>query len=436
MSSASEIWEDIMFGMEGQFTPVTLKTWFDEAEGLSFEDGILTIYVPESFKKSIITEKFAKYILPLLRQATGDQTADFVVISEEDKKKLDDAEQQKKCTVIKNYTFENFIVGNSNRFAQAAAMAVASKPAAAYNPLFIYGQSGLGKTHLLYAIANQIRNQNPTASIIYIKGDEFTNELINSIKNGTVEEFRDKYRNADLFLVDDIQFVAGKERTEEEFFHTFNNLHESNKQIVLTSDRPPREMTTLEERLRTRFEWGLLADIQPPDYETRVAIISKKAENLGVTLPTDVMEYIATSIKSNVRQLEGAVKKLCALHEFGMHTITVKLAEQAMRDIMTEEVSKKPSTDLIITEVADFFSIDAAKITGSNRSKELVIPRQIAMYLVRSLTNLSLPDIGREFRRDHSTVHHSINKVEDQVNSDSVFAAKVKDIIKNIQSKQ
>lgn len=435
MEQSQIIWEKILSKLKEEIRPVLFSTWFLDAEPLYLSEDKLTIYVPSEIKKTTIEMRYGEQITNLLKELTGAENPEFEIICAEDEKKIFLSSLKSNSSISESYTFSNFIVGSSNRFAQAAALAVATKPSESYNPLFIYGPSGLGKTHLLYAIANEIRRNNHNFSIIYIKGDEFANDLISSIQNGTIEPFRLKYRKADLLLVDDIQFIAGKERTQEEFFHTFNSLHETNKQIVLTSDRPPREIHTLEDRLKTRFEWGLLADIQPPDYETRVAIISKKAENLNISLPPEVMDYIASSIKNNVRQLEGVVKKICALKELMKEEISTRLAERAIKDIMSEGSGLVPSTDLILEEVANVYNVSISKLLGNNRTKELVVPRQIAMYLIRSMTGLSLPDIGKKFNRDHSTVLHSINKIEQQVLSDSILSGQIKDLIKNIEGK-
>lgn len=435
MEQPQLIWEKVMSKLKEEITPVLLSTWFQDAEALYADEGRFVLYTPSEVKKTTIDMKYSDIITNTICELIGTSFIQLEIVCGEDEKAAFLASLDDCSGISESYTFSNFIVGSSNRFAQAAAMAVATKPANAYNPLFIYGPSGLGKTHLLYAIANEIKKKNKYYSIIYIKGDEFANDLISSIQNGAVEPFRSKYRKANLLLVDDIQFIAGKERTQEEFFHTFNSLHESNKQIVLTSDRPPREIHTLEDRLKTRFEWGLLADIQPPDYETRVAIVSKKAEDLRIKLPTEVTDYIASSIKSNIRQLEGVVKKICALKELMQEEISVRLAEKAVKDIMSEGSGLVPSTSVILDEVAKIYNVPVSKLLSTARTKELVVPRQIAMYLIRSMTGLSLPDIGKKFNRDHSTVLHSINKVEVQLANDPSFSGQLKDIIKNIESK-
>ena len=333
------------------------------------------------------------------------------------------------------FTFDNFVVGSSNQFAHGAAIAVANNPADSYNPLFIYGPSGLGKTHLLYAIAGHIHNKHPEFNIVYIKGDQFTNEMIKALQGGKNFEFRNKYRNADLFLVDDIQFIAGKESTQEEFFHTFNNLYENHKQIVLTSDRSPSDMQKLEERLKTRFEWGLLADIQPPDYETRMAIIKNKAIHLGLDLPDDVCDFIAENVTSNVRQIEGTVKKIHAYHNLNGMTLDIPNVKRAITDIINT-TSILPTPALIISEVSRFYGIEETVLRGTLKNKSTAEARQVAMYLVRKMLNLSYPDIGREFGRDHTTALHSVNKIESLLQKDDHPLHKtIQDISANIINK-
>jgi len=334
---------------------------------------------------------------------------------------------------MEGYTFDNFIVGNSNKFAHAAAVAVTDKPGQTYNPLFIYGNSGLGKTHLLLAIGHDLLNKNPNLNVAYIKGDDFTNELIHAISRSTTNDFHEKYRNVELLLVDDIQFIAGKTATQEEFFHTFNTIYESGHQIVITSDRPPMEMTTLDDRLRTRFEGGLMADIQPPDLETRMAIIRNKATQLGLLLSDDVVLYIAENITSNIRQIEGVIKRLTAYKEILDDTITIDSIKRAISDVIRVGTFI-PSPDSIINATANYFNMTAADLTGVNRTKGVTEARQISMYLIRTLTNLSLPDIGKIFNRNHSTVLVSIRKIESQMEKNPDLAAVIRDITSNINS--
>ena len=332
-----------------------------------------------------------------------------------------------------DYTFERFVVGNSNKFAHAAAVSVAEHPAENYNPLFIYGESGLGKTHLLYAIAHTIHQNHPDYRIVYIRGDSFTNELIRAIREGKNQEFRDKYRSADVFLMDDVQFIAGRDSTQEEMFHTFNNLYEEKKQIVFTSDRPPKEMLRLEDRLKTRFEWGLLADIQPPDYETRMAIIKNKAIRMGVELPEEVLIYVAENITSNVRQIEGTVNKILAFRDLLGNNVDANSVTRAVRDMFKDTTDILPSAGVIIEEVCKFYNIDEEALRGQSRSKETAMARHIAIYIIRNMTKLSLKDIGKEFQnRDHTTVLHSIERIESLSKSNPEIAEVIKDIRSNV----
>ncbi|MEG1943112.1 MAG: chromosomal replication initiator protein DnaA, partial [Angelakisella sp.] len=333
------------------------------------------------------------------------------------------------------YTFDTFIVGSSNKFAHAASWAVASNPAKAYNPLFIYGDSGLGKTHLVCAICEEVKKNNPTFNILYVKGEEFTNELINAISHHETNTFHEKYRAADMLAVDDIQFIGGKESTQEEFFHTFNTLFHGGKQIVLTSDRPPKEIKTLEDRLRTRFEWGLLADIQAPDFETRVAIIRRKAELLNFVIPDDVSEYIANRLKNNIRQLEGVVKKMKAYKQLAGSNPTILLAQSAIKDILSDHQPLPMTVDRIITEVARTYGVTPEEVRSSKRSSMISVARQVAMYIIREVTPMSMADIGEEFNnRDHSTVVYACQQVQKNMVKDSHYKETVDDIVKNIRT--
>lgn len=336
-----------------------------------------------------------------------------------------------------DYTFNNFIVGSSNKFAHAAALAVATNPSNSYNPLFIYGASGLGKTHLLIAIKEEIKSRSGNSLVIYKRGEEFTNELISAISTESTNQFRESYRHCDVLLVDDIQFISGKERTQEEFFHTFNSLYQSGKQIVLTSDRPPKEIKTLEDRLRTRFEWGLLADIQPPDFETRMAIIRRKAELLNFEIPDEVAEYIANRLKNNIRQLEGAVKKLKAYRHLAGAAPSVLVAQNAIRDILNDNQPIPITVERIITEVSRTFGVNPADLRTAKRAAQISTARQVAIYIVREITQMSMSVIGMEFGgRDHSTIVYAIQQVERQMEKDPRYKETVEDIVKNIRDKQ
>lgn len=432
MNSAADVWAKVLTILKNDLgmSETTLSTWFDDATAVSLTGDKLVLVTPAKFKKEVILNHHADKIREALKLLFS-VDMQFDIYAEEEistdhlEETLDDDTDE--------YSFERFVVGSSNKFAHAAAMAVATAPGSVYNPLLIYGGSGLGKTHLLNAIAGTIHKSDPSANVVYVKGEHFTNELIECIQNGTVPSFRNKYRNSDLLLVDDIQFIAGKTSTQEEFFHTFNALYEAKKQIVLTSDRPPIEMATLEDRLRGRFEWGLMADIQPPDYETRMAIISLKANRLGLDLPLELKEIIANSITSNVRQIEGTVKKILAYRDLLSNKITSETVEKAIKDMFMENPGLNPTPEIIIREVSKFYQIDEASLVGKNRSKDTVLPRQVAMYLIRELTNLSFPDIGRSFGgRDHTTVMHSVNKIEAQVKKQDDFKNQIKDIRNNI----
>ena len=404
---ANNILEMALERLERDFPPSSLSAWFDDATVVSFADNRLILHSPVQFKKEFIDKKFVDPLQNSLTELTGDPTTVVVVTGEY-------TAPQTSSSPYDDYTFERFIVGSSNKFAHAAALAVSQRPAAENNPLFIYGNSGLGKTHLMYAIANVLRRTHPEYRIIYVKGEDFTNELITAIQEGNVQAFRNKYRMVDLLLLDDVQFIAGKERTQEEFFHTFNALYEAKKQIVLTSDRPPKEINTLEDPMKTRFEWGLLADIQPPDFETRIAILRDKAAKMEVDLPDDVSTYIAENIQANIRQLEGAVKKIKAMHELMGERITVSLAEEAIDALRTENPGLNPTPERIMEAVANYFYIPIEQMISQNRSKDVAYPRQMAMYMIRQELEYSFPDIAKIFKRDHTTVMHACNKIEEE----------------------
>ena len=425
----NDIWKMVLELLQKDLTQVTMDAWFSDLTAVEFQNDRFVLHTPDSFKQEIIEARYLDNIKSALHELFS-ADIDVVITTGE----FINNNQKKEKNAEDEYTFKQFIVGSSNKFAHAAATAVANNPGRSYNPLFIYGQSGLGKTHLLYAIASAVRGTYPNDRIIYIKGEDFTNELINSIQTARVQEFRDKYRSSDVLLVDDVQFIAGKDSTQEEFFHTFNTLYESKKQIVLTSDRPPKEINLLEDRLKTRFEWGLISDIQPPDYETRIAIIRLKAESLGIELSSEINDYIATTITANVRQLEGTVKKIKALHELMGREIDKSLAEEAITDIFKENPGMKPTPEIILQEFSNFYTIPVEKLRGSGRSRDMVQPRQVAMYLVRKLTDYSLPEIGKVFSRDHTTVLHSINKVEEYLKTTTEMENIIKTLIANIRN--
>ena len=436
MYSSAYVWAKVLTHMENLLSTTVISTWFDDAEVVELTENKLVLYSPSEFRKNIIETRCVGHIQDAMKELF-DMNVEVQVLSGEEV----EAYKQKGRTpqfieYNPQFTFDRFVVGPSNRFAHAAAIAVANRPAETYNPLFIYGPSGLGKTHLLYAIAGEINYRHPDYNIIYIKGDQFTNELIQALQEGKNAEFRNKYRNADLFLVDDIQFISGKESTQEEFFHTFNNLYENHKQIVLTSDRPPSDLLRLEDRLKTRFECGLIADINPPDYETRMAIIRNKSDSLGMDMPDDVCSYIAENITTNIRQIEGTVKKIKAYWELTGMEINVGNVSRAIKDMYKGKADTLPTPSLIISEVGKFYNIDDDTLRGTLKNKGTAEARQVAMYLIRKMTNLSLPDTGKEFGRDHSTVLHSVRKIEKALSdSKNPLNETIRDIMANINSK-
>ncbi|MEG1720318.1 MAG: chromosomal replication initiator protein DnaA [Pseudoflavonifractor sp.] len=436
MNSPADIWTKVLSLMGTEMTSITLNTWFDDTVAVALEDNRFIISTPSDFKRDIITSRYLPAIQTALREIFS---CDFQV------EVIDEAKRSKYSAKVadsgflpgtEDYTFDRFVVGTSNKFAHAAALAVAENPAGSYNPLFIHGESGLGKTHLLYAIAHKIHETHPEFRVVYIKGDSFTNELISAIRESRNQEFREKYRAADVFLMDDVQFIAGRESTQEEMFHTFNTLYEAGRQIVFTADRPPKEMLRLDDRLKTRFEWGLPVDIQPPDYETRVAIIKNKAIRRGMNLPEPVLQYIADNITSNVRQIEGTVNKILAFQELMGESVDVETVTRAVRDMFKDKAEFLPSSDVIIEEVCKFYNIDNDAVRGQGRTKDTALARQIAMYQIRRMTSLSLKEIGREFEgRDHSTVMHSIERIENLMKTSPEIAEIIKDLNANINAR-
>ena len=432
MNPAAEIWSKTLELMKQEMTPTTINTWFDDVTAVALEENRFVLYSPVPFKRDIINARYAAFIQKALHELFS-ADFDILVLTEGE---MDSYKVQKNNNFLpgtEEYTFDRFVVGSSNKFAHAAAKAVADKPGLSYNPLYIYGESGLGKTHLLYAIAHTIHQKHPDYKVVYIKGDTFTNELIQAIREGRNQEFRAKYRGADVFLMDDVQFIAGRDSTQEEMFHTFKTLYELKKQIVFTSDRPPKELLRLDDRLKTRFEWGLLADVQPPDYETRMAIIKNKAIRMGVDMPEFLLQLIADNITANVRQIEGTVNKIMAFQDLTGDPVSKDTVVQAIKTMFKEKADIVPTADVIIDEVCKFYNIEPAVLRGQGRAKDISLARQIAMYLIRRMTNLSLKEIGKEFDgRDHTTVLHSIERVEDLIKNDPEKAEIIKDITANI----
>lgn len=441
MSEFNEAWEAICQYCRSQITDVAYKTWISRIEpaNLDFDTGCVTLQVPNDFHRQTLTRCYMGLLNKAVEEVFGPGFTVSLSVPEEKKPNPLDKKSEAEMLIDTNYeyTFDTFIVGSSNKFAHAASMAVAANPAGAYNPLFLYGNSGLGKTHLLLAIGNDLKKTHPDMHILYVKGDDFTNELIESIQNASTAEFRQKYRQTDVLLVDDVQFIGGKERTQEEFFHTFNELYINKKQIVLTSDRPPREIKTLEDRLRTRFEAGLLADIQTPDLETRIAIIKRKAQLLEFTISDDVCEYIAINLKNNIRQLEGTVKRLKARSLLNGDMPTIAYAHEIISDILNTEIPPELTVEKIINEVARTFGVDADEIRNTkSRKAKISKARQIAIYITRVLTPLSMVAIGEEFgNRHYSTIVYTVQQVEGDMNKSGDLKAQIDDIIKNIRDR-
>jgi len=420
-----EAWQKAQNPIKTTLGETSYGTWFSHLSASEATPGILTILAPDEYFKDWIDEKYRTIIERCLRTEAGQEikiefAVDNALINVNTKEKLNSIEKalaptQKPSDLNPRFLFENFVVGASNRFAFAAAQAVAENPAKAYNPFFIYGPVGLGKTHLLQAITQEAKIKNPALKICYLSSEQFTNELINSIRHRSAENFRQKYRHVDILLIDDIHFIAGKESTQEEFFHTFNTLHDHRKQIIICSDRPPKEIANLEERLVSRFAWGLITDIQPPDYETRVAILRKKLELESVVVPDDVVLFIAQEIKTNIRELEGALIRVVAYSLLEDKLITLSVAKQVLKD-MVKETIKTISVDMVQKEVVVYFNITMPDLKTKKRNKNVVLPRQIAMYLSRKLTTHSLPEIGAAFGgKDHTTVLHAYKKIEKAV---------------------
>ena len=434
------LWDKTLQLIKGELSPPSFNAFFKQIVPLKIHSNEVILLVPNEFTKSILEDRYLNLIESSVNQLSLKKYKIKFVLSEKDVEGLGEENKSSNATktypnLNPKYTFDTFVIGNSNRFAHAACVAVAESPARAYNPLFLYGGVGLGKTHLMHAIGHHIMTQKKDPKVVYVSSEKFTNELINSIKDDRNEEFRNKYRNVDILLIDDIQFIAGKERTQEEFFHTFNSLHEANKQIIISSDRPPKEIPTLEDRLRSRFEMGLIADIQPPDFETRIAILKTKAQIENIDVPNEVLNYIATYIKSNIRELEGALTRVVAYSSLINKDISYDLAVEALKDIVTTSESQEISVNKIKEKVSTVFGIKMDDFNSKKRTKAIAYPRQIAMYLSRELTDLSLPKIGNEFGgRDHTTVIHAHDKISKDIEKDSELKEKIDKIIVDLKN--
>ena len=435
------LWDKTLQLIKGELSPPSFNAFFKQIKPLKLHLNTLILLVPNDFTKGILEDRYLNLIESSVNQLSLKKYNVKFILNEEEIKGLGNQDNEEDEKTKKNYpnlnpkyTFDTFVIGNSNRFAHAACVAVAEAPARAYNPLFLYGGVGLGKTHLMHAIGHHIMDQKKDPKVVYVSSEKFTNELINSIKDDRNEEFRNKYRNVDVLLIDDIQFIAGKEITQEEFFHTFNSLHEANKQIIISSDRPPKEIPTLEDRLRSRFEMGLITDIQAPDFETRMAILRKKAQMENLDVPNEVTVYIAKNIKSNIRELEGALTRVVAYSSLTNRTISFELASEALKDIIITSKHEEITVNRIKEKVSSVFGVKMEDFNSKKRTRSISYPRQIAMYLSRELTDLSLPKIGEEFGgRDHTTVIHAHDKITKDIETNEDFKDKINKIILDLK---
>jgi len=458
LDEISDIWKMVRDSFHSRLSRETVDLWFGELSVIAFENNTITLSTNSEFKLGVIKNRHLEDIKKGFCDLLGfDINVEIVFNGKRaDVQTVIDTLEQPTAPAVSNqgsyisdnapkkkiapnatgytfeYTFDNFIIGASNEFAHAACVAVADRPATNYNPLFIYGPSGLGKTHLMHAIINQLKMNNPSINIIYVKGEDFTNQLVESLKNNTPHHFREKYRKCDVLLIDDIQFIAGKESTQEEFFHTFNSLFEENKQIILTSDRPPRDIKTLEDRLLTRFEWGLIADIQPPDLELRIAIIKKKAEQVSIHLPDDVLMFLAENLRSNIRQIEGAIKKLGALIFLSGKELNMDLAKSCISELLGGAEPINVTVDKIFAAVFKKYGIKREDIVGERRNKDVAWARHVSIYLLRDITDMSFPNIGKIFNRNHSTIMSSIDAVERKMQADNMFSLELDEMKKEI----
>ena len=471
LDEISDIWEQVKEELSQKYSPSMMDLWFNPLTVHSYENNVIILATNSEFKYSKVKEKYLSEIKDAFESFFGfEQDVDIIFTGEPTSpekiqkqlgigeysylrnKEVDAPEKVAEPEAAPaaeapispagvlpidysfQYTFDNFIVGSSNKFAHAACTAVASKPATDYNPLFIYGPSGLGKTHLMSAIVNEIKRKNPSAKVVYIKGDDFTNQMIEALSKQEMYKFHEKYRNCDILLIDDIQFIAGKTSTQEEFFHTFNTLYEEHKQIVLSSDRPPKDIQTLEDRLKTRFEWGLIADIQPPDLELRIAIIKKKAEQVSITLSDEVLTFLAENLRSNIRQIEGTIKKLSAIVFLSGRTITMEIAASCLQEITGGVVPVQVVVDKIFSAIHNRYGIEKKDLLSSKRTKDVAYARHVCIYLIREITEMSYPSIGKMFNRDHSTILASCDLIAKKVNTDPVLSVDVAEMTKEVNN--
>ncbi|HPE95627.1 MAG TPA: chromosomal replication initiator protein DnaA [Bacillota bacterium] len=444
MDFIRELWSMVLVKLSESYNELTMKLWFNDLMLTHLDDNSAYISIDSEFKKDIIEKKYGDVLKKCIDECLGfPVNVSVYVRKSEDELDGDDTDQADQSDNIAqshpnfysdDYTFDTFVIGSSNKIAHAACTAVANFPAAAYNPLFIYGPSGLGKTHLLYAVINEIKKKHPDMKVLYVKGEEFTNQLIDSIAVKKPVIFREKYRNADVLLVDDVQFIAGRISTQEEFFHTFNALYEQKKQIVLTSDRPPKDIQSLDDRLRSRFNSGLVTDIAPPDFELRAAILKKKATLLGIELPSDVLQFLTENIKDNIRQLEGAIKKLSAHSFIKNEPISLELAKTTLSDLLSNSEPTSVTIEKIFSTVCKQYSVTRDDIKSRKRNADILKARNISIYLIRTLTDMSLPAIGRLFDRDHTTVMNSLTNIENQKKSDILFLNEINDIIQDLKN--
>ncbi|NEU32659.1 chromosomal replication initiator protein DnaA [bacterium LRH843] len=450
MENIHDLWNLVLVEIEKKVSKPSFETWLKATKANDIQNEVIIITAPNEFARDWLEDHYAELISDTIEQITGTRLKPKFVIPQQEieesfaldplpkknaKQESEQVSYPTKSMLNDKYTFDTFVIGSGNRFAHAASLAVAEAPAKAYNPLFIYGGVGLGKTHLMHAIGHYVMDHNPQAKVVYLSSEKFTNEFINSIRDNKAVNFRNKYRNVDVLLIDDIQFLAGKEQTQEEFFHTFNALHEESKQIVISSDRPPKEIPTLEDRLRSRFEWGLITDITPPDLETRIAILRKKAKAENLDIPNEVMLYIANQIDTNIRELEGALIRVVAYSSLINQDMNADLAAEALKDIIPNSKPKVLTIIDIQKLIGEHYQLKLEDFKARKRTRSVAFPRQIAMYLSRELTDASLPKIGSEFGgRDHTTVIHAHEKISAMLAKDQEFQEKIQEIMDQLRS--